>query len=141
LHCSFVGVAGEHTPAACRLHKYLDQKYRNTIRHFAKAQSDSALETLWKAAVESGELAGAYWALVTHPQESVESLDRVYGEVHMLSHLAGAAIRLDMQELSRLQRLTKTLTTQLVDVKSKAKAQIVERDVAISQLHGRLAHA
>ncbi len=139
LHRSFVGVAAMPTYAARRLHKHLDKKYRTTIRRFAKAQADTALETLWGEAVESGELAGAYWALATHPQASVELLNRVYGEVHMLSHLAGAAVRVDMQELSRLQRLTKTLTQQLTDIESKAKAQIAERDIAINQLHGRLA--
>ena len=141
LHRSFVGVAGEHTPVARRLHKHLDQKYRATIRRFAKAQSDTALETLWVEAVESGELAGAYWALATHPQASVELVDRVYGEVHMLSHLAGAVVRVNMQELDRLQRLNKKLASQLASIESSAKAKIKEREAEISRLSSDLMQA
>jgi hypothetical protein len=141
LHRSFVGVAAEPGYAARRLHKHLDQKYRTAIRRFARAQSDTVLETLWGEAVESGDLAGAYWALVTHPRASDELLDRVYGEVHMLSHLAGAAVRVDMQELTRLRGLTGALTRQLADAESKATAQLAGRDRTIRQLQERLARA
>ena len=141
LHRSFVGVVAEPTSATRRLHKHLDQKYRTTIRRFAKAQSNTALETLWNESVESGELAGAYWALATHPQASVELVDRVYGEVHMLSHLAGAAVRVDMQELTRLRHLTGTMSKQLADAETKAVAQIADRNRAICQLQERLTRA
>ena len=96
------------------------------------------LETRWDEAVESGDIAGAYWALVTHPRAPDALLDRVYGEVHMLSHLAGAAVRVDMPELDRLRCLIPILTKRLADTESKVKAQISEKDNTIRQLHDRL---
>jgi hypothetical protein len=141
LHHSFVNIAGNASPAARRLHKHLDRKYWTTILRFTRAHSASMLETLWEEAVESGEFAGAYWALATHPQASVDLLERVYGEVHMLSHLAAAAVRLDRQEFDRLQRLNRRLKEKLVDVESESRVQVMERDAAISQLHGSLAQA
>lgn len=138
LHRSFVGIAGEKTYAARRLHKYLDQKYRVAIRHFATANDETVLRTRWGKVVESGDIAGAYWALATHPRAPDALLDRVYGEVHMLSHLAGATVRVDMQELDRLQRLTRALTKQFADAELKVKAQISEKDDTIRQLHDRL---
>ncbi|MFN2337392.1 MAG: hypothetical protein ABR544_00275, partial [Gammaproteobacteria bacterium] len=98
----------------------------------------AALEARWEEAIESCDIAGAYWALVTHPRLPDALGDRVYGEVHMLSHLAGATVRVDMQELRRLQQLTRTMNKQLADAESNAKAQIAEKDDSIQRLNDRL---
>ena len=123
------------------LHKYLDQKYRAAIRRFATAKDEIVLRAHWEKAVESGDIAGAYWALVTHPRAPDALLDRVYGEVHMLSHLAGAAVRADVKELDQLRRLTQTLTKQIADADAKVKAQISEKDNTIRRLNDRLRQA
>lgn len=138
LHRSFVGVAGAPTYAARRLHKYLDHKYRTTIRRFDKVKLETELQALWGQAVKSSDVAATYWAVVTHPWASEALCHRVYGEVHMLSHLAGATIRVDSQELSQLRVLKKTLAQQLADIESKAKEQIKERDQKIAQQRERL---
>ncbi len=141
LHRSYVCIAAEHSRAAGRLGKYLDRKYRLTIRLFGRLDSDAELEKHWRAAVLSGELAPAYWALVTHPGASVELLDRVYGEVHMLSHLAGAAVRVDKQELTRLRHLSATLTKQLAASEKKAMIQSTKRERALVRLQKDLRQA
>jgi hypothetical protein len=141
LHRSFVAVAAEPTAAARRLHKHLDRKYWATILRYTRAHSAPALEALWEAAVECGEWTGAYWALATHPEASAGLLERVYGEVHMLSHVAGAAVRRDSQELGRLKGMTATLRKQLIGVDAKGRARVAERDIQIKRLHERLAQA
>jgi len=107
LHINFVAIlADAHTarPAA----KYLDRKYKTTIQYFDQADSAQHLQRLWNEAVSKGEIAAAFWSILTHPQTSETLLFQVYGEVHMLSHLSGASVRLDMQELSQLrQRIPK----------------------------------
>ncbi|MBN4080266.1 DUF2325 domain-containing protein [Beggiatoa alba] len=138
LHHSFVTVVAKHSHAAHRLQKHLDQKYRVSIRRFSKAQTDSELEILWEEAIEKGDIAAAYWVLVTHPWASEILVDRIYGEVHMLSHLVGATVRVDMQELNRLQRLSKISTKQLADAESQTKTQIAAKDSTIRQLNDRL---
>ncbi|MCW8874519.1 MAG: DUF2325 domain-containing protein [Gammaproteobacteria bacterium] len=139
LHRAFVGIAGNQTHASRQLHKYLDQKYRVTIRCFSRLHEPAALESRWEEAIESGDIAAAYWALVTHPRVTDTLADRVYGEVHMLSHLAGATVRVDMQELRRLQQLTRAMNQQLADTEANAKAQIAEKDDRIQRLNDRLA--
>jgi hypothetical protein len=142
LHLAFVAIAGTAGAyAARRLHKYLDQKYRSTIRRFATAKCDTALEVLWNEATDSGELASAYWALVTHPSVSEGLLDRVYGEVHMLSHLAGAQVRVDMQELQGLKRQSTALTRRLVATESRLKAQIADRQAVFRRFTSCLTQA
>ena len=141
LRRALVGVAGEPSPLARRLHKFLDRKYWATILHFTTAHSTAALETLWREAVAAGELAGAYWALATHSHASSGLLERVHGEVHRRSHPGVDARRLDEQEVKRMQRLIETLTKQFVEAEMKATERIAERDVTINRLQGRLARA
>ncbi len=138
LHRAFVSIANQQSHATRRLNKYLDQKYRDTIRQFTKHDTDNTLEALWQTALESGELAGAYWALVTHPHISIPLQDRIYGEIHMLSHLAGATVRVDMQELNRLQRQNKQLKRQITETDIKSKALITERDHTLRDLNSQL---
>ncbi len=138
LHRSFVHVAARPTYASRRLHKYLDQKYRSGIRIFTRLHDAASLERRWDDAVESGDIASAYWALVTHPDAPEALMDRVYGEVHMLSHLAGATVRVDMQELDRQQRLTRTLNRQLVQMQAQNRAQSQQKDQTIQQLEKQL---
>jgi hypothetical protein len=139
LHSSFVVMAGRHDHGAQRIHKYLDEKYRAQIRRASSLRSDAELTALWQEALESGELAGIYWALVTHPHTSEPLLDRIYGEVHMLSHLSGATVRVDMQELSRLKRQNASLSRQLNEAKSRSREQLEERETSIRQLNRQLA--
>ena len=58
----------------------------------------------WSEEVARGEIAGAFWALITHPLTDAELRQRVYGELHMLSHLAGHSNRSTRQQLAGLKR-------------------------------------
>lgn len=141
LHCAFVVVARDATPASRLIHKHLDRKYRSAIQQIGKAQSAEEFAACWDAALVAGDIAGAYWALITHPSVPNSVLDRVYGEVHMLSHLSGASIRVDLQELNRLRRRCPELETQLADAKVTARRRLAEQEDAIAALNKRLARA
>jgi len=109
LHSAFVNIAGKAVFATRLLQKQLDAKYHPWIRHLQQARDPGQLAALWDEALDSGEVAGAFWALVTHGAASPELLARVYGEIHMLSHLAGASTRVDLQELVALRQRVKDL--------------------------------
>ena len=133
---SLVGIAGEPSAAARRLHKHLDRKYWHAILRFTRAHSTAALETLWKEAAATDELAGAYWALATHPHASAELLDRAHEEMHKAAHLAGSARRPDSAAPTRLRQASALATKQSVDDESRAGAQIANREFAIRRRHG-----
>lgn len=138
LHHFFVGFARESSYENRRLQKYLDKKYQHVIRQFAKVRSVPVLQRMWQDALENGEVAGAYWALVTHPVVSDDLLDEVYGEIHMLSHLSSASARVDMLELSRLRQRTKELEKQMADMRTDTKNRLKEKDEIIRTLNDRL---
>jgi hypothetical protein len=138
LHHIFVVIASESSYENRRLQKYLDKKYQPVIRQFAKIRSGEVLKTNWQEALKSGDVAGAYWAMVTHPIISEELLDEIYGEIHMLSHLSGASIRVDMLELSQLRQQNKELKGQVFDLRINTQKRLKEKDEIICILNNRL---
>ncbi|MBN4079006.1 DUF2325 domain-containing protein [Beggiatoa alba] len=141
LHSAFVNMAGESVFATRLMHKQLDSKYRHIIRRFKRASDLQQLATLWDQSLDSGEVAGAFWALVTHEVVSSELLNRVYGEIHMLSHLAGASIRMDMQALVTLRQRVKTLETQRTQAAQESQRHLQVRGDKIRALGEQLKQA
>ena len=93
IHRYFVQEANAQGLVSRKMHKFLDRKYANTIKRFAKAKTGDEIEQLWQESSVRGDLTGPFWALATHPYASADLLDRVYGEIHMLSHLVSRTSR------------------------------------------------
>lgn len=138
LHVAFVGIAAEAGGAAKLVGKTLDRKFATQIARFAKAASEEELEKLWRDCRRDGDVAGGYWALMTHALPCQRLRERAYGEVHMLSHLAGAAGRADLKRLADFERQTGELARQLVDARRRATEEAarriaVEKDLAAAR--------
>lgn len=84
------------------LHRFLDDRHRITLKRFDKAGDAAAVAALWESAKAEGDIPGAYWALVTHWATDGLLSKRAFGDVHMLSHLVGAANRADIRRLNEL---------------------------------------
>ena len=104
LHGRGVRAASRRDEGGKLLHKTLDKRHEAAIRRFGKAATSAALRALWAQALDQGEIAGPYWALLTHPATDGRLVQDVFGGVHMLSHQVGAAARLDIARLRRLER-------------------------------------
>lgn len=103
IHHRAVQAAGREDLAGKLLNKLLDRKHDGFVRRFAKAATRDALAVFWRAALEAGDIAGAYWATLTHPLCDDALVREAFGEVHMLSHLVGTSNRLDLARLRRLE--------------------------------------
>lgn len=104
VHAVFVKISSRQGPVAKAVNKTLDRKYATVLRRFGAAHEDERILELWKEARAKGDIPGPYWAVLTHPEASNELVARVFGEVHMLSHLVGAANRADIRRLAELER-------------------------------------
>jgi hypothetical protein len=102
LHARGVALAGMRHDGAKLLNKALDRRHRVAINRFARATSVGEVRARWREAVQSGEIPGAYWAALTHPATDAALVREAFSEVHMLSHLVGAANRADIRRLRRL---------------------------------------
>ena len=123
------------------LHKALDQRHGAALQRFARAHDSSTLEALWDEALRQGDVPGAYWAVLTHRDVTSELRDKVFGDVHMLSHLVGAANRADIRRLLALERENTELRERTERQQTRAQELLDERDRAVATLRERLAEA
>lgn len=137
LHHAFVTLADRPSYAIRLLQRRLDARHRASLRRFAPAEDAGALREHWVAACTEGEIAGAYWALLTHPLADPALCDHAVGEVHMLSHAAAASRRAELRQLDRLQQRQRVLEQAL----REARQQATERQALIAALRQRAAAA
>lgn len=138
LHHAAVQLAGEDGAGAKALHKLLDERHAAAIRRQAGCDSAEALAELWREALRSGEIPGAYWALMTHPLATRALRNQAFGEVHMLSHLVGAANRADIRRLVALEQENAELREQVERQQNRLREVHVERHETVGHLSRQL---
>jgi len=120
------------------LNKALDERHRIVIHQFAKAHTEDDVRSLWRDFVRRGEIPGAYWAALTHVATTRTLIRDAFGEVHMLSHLVGAANRADIRRLCQLEEENAELRARLAKQQAAFRDAVVTRDAAIQELRQAL---
>lgn len=139
LHSFGVGLAGKRELGAKLLQKALDRRHERAIKIFTAAKDTAALRSLWKDALNKGDVPGAYWAVLTHPETDDALIKLAFGDVHMLSHLVGAANRADIRRLRELEAENADLTEELRRARQQIRDGFASRDQIIRQLNELLA--
>jgi hypothetical protein len=124
---------------AKQLQKALDRKHRLALNQFAKAKDAAALEAIWDEALKDGDIPGAYWSVLTHPAATEALVKRAFGEVHMLSHLVGAANRADIQRLRQLEAENAALADKIERQQRQLRDGFTSREETIRRLSDALA--
>ncbi|WP_319238516.1 DUF2325 domain-containing protein [uncultured Propionivibrio sp.] len=141
MHVAAVNRVRERAPISEAIHRHLDKKYRVQCLAFEKARTDSEVMALWREYRLRGEVAGALWATVTHPALGIESEQRVFSDIHMLSHQCGAGLAADSRRLSRLEKENADLNARLEALKTREairEAQLRERSQALADEQSNL---
>jgi hypothetical protein len=99
LHSAFVYLAKQADGVTRQCQKRLDKKFNTIIKRCSRIKDKTELLSIWETALSSGNIAGTYWMIVTHPYTDEHLLERAFGEVHMLSHLSGSSIRTNIKLL------------------------------------------
>jgi hypothetical protein len=139
IHEEAVKAAAHHDVASRLLHKALDRRHEATIKRFYKAQDTETIRLLWEEAQRSGDIPGAYWALLAHWASTPELIKAAFADVHMLSHLVGAANRADIRRLAALEAARAELALKVEKQQTQLRDSIVARDATIRRLNGVLA--
>lgn len=134
LHSFFVSQAHYSNGVGKLLHKYLERKFNRTIKAFSRLKTSAEIEEKWLEALGKGDVPGAFWSVMTHPNASSDLLGQVYGEVHMLSHLEGAANRADHREIANLRAENDQLKAELETLRRTSRKAQVKRDQLIGEL-------
>lgn len=133
VHHETVRMVSRHAGLARALHKTLEQQHGSAVQRFGRARDTDALIALWEEALHQGEVPGAYWAVLTHRRVTPALRQRVFGDVHMLSHLVGAANRADIRRLVALEQENAELRNR-VERQQERLAEIgEERDRALAE--------
>ena len=138
LHSKAVLCARSRDTAAKLLNKALDKRHRIALHQFAKAKSDEAVGALWNDALKRGDIPGAYWAALTHPATTEALIRRVFGDVHMLSHLVGTANRADIRRLHQLEQEQAQLLAKIERQQAQLREAIMTRDAKLRELSQEL---
>ena len=123
------------------LHKALDRRHGGAIRSFASATDEAGVAVLWRQALDAGAIPGAYWSVLTHRCTGEGLVRRVFGEVHMLSHLVGASNRADIARLRALEAQNAGLYTELAAERRGRREALSERDARVRTLERQLQRA
>ena len=139
LHVVGVMLAGHRDAGAKLLQRALDRRHAIAIKQYAKARDEDALRQLWDASMRSGDIPGAYWALLSHAAATEAIVKKAFQDVHMLSHLVGAANRADIRRLRQLEEEKGALTEKLHRQQQQLRDGFTSRDETIRQLNKLLA--
>ncbi len=134
LHSTFVEKAATSSHASKLLNKLLDRKHAAAIRRFRPISSSTELKNTWNEALERGDIPGSYWAAMTHPSMDNATGVIMYGDVHMLSHLAGASNRAGIGNVRRLEQEIAALEDQLSKEKRRHIVQIKKKHTEVDIL-------
>jgi len=139
LHGAFVTLVKRADKPAKIVQKFLDRKFKRQMKRFAKAEGDEALWTLWTEMADAGDIPGAFWSVMRHQGAGETLLARIYGEVHMLSHLVGASTRADLRRLAETQARVEQLESALAERKTVLRDAVSVWKRRTSELERELA--
>jgi Uncharacterized protein conserved in bacteria (DUF2325) len=88
---------------------------------------------LWIRLRDSGQIAAGYWALMSHRDVADYVKQRVFGEVHMLSHLHGRSIHELTTKLAEMRRRCDELEARVARGERGRHEALIERDAALSE--------
>jgi hypothetical protein len=135
LHVVGVMLAGRRDAGAKLLQRALDRRHAIAIKQYAKARDEDALRQLWDGSMRSGDIPGGYWALLSHAAATEAIVKKAFQDVHMLSHLVGAANRADIRRLRQLEEEKGALTEKLHRQQQQLRDGFTSRDETIRQLN------
>lgn len=141
LHVALVRLAGEKGRASRAVQKLLDRRFARHVRHAASLADERALSGWWREAARNGDLAGTFWALATHPALGETLARRLYGEIHMLSHISGRSHREALARIPGLERQVADLEAARERSGQHSREALAGRDRRIAGLERELERA
>lgn len=148
LHSRVVSHCNNRNPLSDSIQRFFDKRFAASIARFAKLRDSDSIAGLWLEARSTGsDIAGALWAAWTHPRLDETTGNRIFGDIHMLSHQFGAEARSELALLehwrtdnvrlrSENAALRKCLAEQ--DRKHKLSVHRLAGELETQQRHNRL---
>lgn len=138
LHSCAVQGAVKRNPFSEIIQEELEKRYAIEIKRFRGIRDREALALAWGEAVSQGQIAGALWALVTHPLCDEAMSEALSQQLHMLQHQAGAGMHLDLARYHAALDENTTLTRALAKAQQRCELIQQEKSARIEALEAEL---
>lgn len=134
LHCLVVGACKSRTVLAESIQKDLDQRYKLRVQQLSKYKTEAELTECWASALRGKEVAATFWAVLTHSRCSANVEAKVLGDIHMLQHQVGMAVRADHAQLDALLDENAILTRELARAQQRSQQWVQEHTGTLQSL-------
>jgi len=141
LHKQAVSLASRPRDGGKFIQKALDRRHEAAIKQCAQIKDDVGLLAYWGEALKRGDIPSAFWAVLSHPLATDATMRRAFGDVHMLSHMMGAANRADIRRLRQLEEENAALAGKLELQQRQLRDGFTARDARIRLLNEALSRA
>ena len=138
LHGFFAQEAGIYDKPGKLLNKLLDKRHAAAIRKTRSLKCENKLRNFWNSALETGDIPGPYWAILSHPYATQKLSESMFADVHMLSHLVGSSNRADIRRLQELNEGNSELSAKILKQQRHHSQRINAKDVEITNLREKL---
>ena len=118
--------------------KELERRYAQVIFRFRNAKTAAQVAELWEAAVDAGDVAGAFWAGLSHPACIPALEEKMCRDIHMVQHQAGACARADMGKYNALLADKARLDGELARLQARCNALLQEKKVDADRFEQQL---
>jgi hypothetical protein len=127
VHVGAVTECGTRNRLSEALQKELERRYAAVLLRFRNAKTTGQVAELWRTAVANGDVAGAFWAGLTHPRCTSELEEQMCRDLHMVQHQAGACVRADINKFNASLDENKRLLYDLNKAQQRATALMAEK--------------
>jgi Uncharacterized protein conserved in bacteria (DUF2325) len=127
IHVGTVSECALRTPVADAVQKELERRYAQHIQRFRAAKTTEQVEAMWAAAVAAGDVAGAFWAGLSHPRCTVALEEKMCRDIHMVQHQAGACARADLNKFNAIVADHTRLEREVVRLQERCNALAQEK--------------
>ena len=145
VHAMLVRDCAKKNPISIHVNKILEKKFEGTIRTFQKYKTSPDIMQFWRESFDRGLIPAAYWATATMRDLTTVDSNKIYSDVHMLSHLIGSSNQSLIQRLVEVESHIKALENKhgwqrqkleatVIDLKNKLQRSESSVDLLQSQL-------
>jgi hypothetical protein len=127
VHVCAVSECGARNRLAQALQKELERRYAVVVARFKVARTCAEVGQLWRAALAEGDVAGAFWAGLTHPRCDKALEEQMCRDIHMAQHQAGACVRADLRQFQALVEQNARLNRELLVLQQRNQALLQEK--------------
>lgn len=141
VHAGAVSEAARRCKLSELMQAELEVRYARDIQAFKSAKNTLVVAELWVRYLKAGDVAGAFWAALTHPRCDAALREAMCKDLHMFQHQAGAGVRLEIARFHAVADENAVLIRELGKVQERMTRVMAEKTAELERLQTSLVQA